>query len=169
MEFVWNSQSPQILKENMDNIILKYKIQLNNEDVERSKYSSSIPHYFSLIEEEPHKYLNINLPLSIQSIIMQIRLNYDRITVHNNSITLNAWFKNDEKCGTCLKCDYLALEDINHFIFECKFYEKIRNNFNIIYEDFVNADFYRGLTYTQGSNIYNYIQSIFNLRYEEID
>ena len=117
------------------------------------------------MDTNPHTYLNINLPLQVTSIIMQIRLNFDRITINNKSITFNAWFNQNN--SSCTNCNSNSIEDINHFLFDCSFYDNIRKKYNIQEENFVNIDFYRGLTTTQGFAIYNYINECFKLRYIE--
>ena len=165
MSHVWESQSREIVKENINVILDKYKEKLIQSDINKTNSSSSLPHYKNIMDTNPHTYLNINLPLQVTSIIMQIRLNFDRITINNKSITFNAWFNQNN--SSCTNCNSNSIEDINHFLFNCSFYDNIRKKYNIQEENFVNIDFYRGLTTTQGFTIYNYINECFKLRYIE--
>jgi len=144
MEHIWESQCPKTLKTNIELICNIYKDNLITSDINKLKESKSIPHYNNLFSITPHNYLNINLPLPITSIIMQIRLNYDRIAMKNNSITLNAWFNENNK--TCTNCNNNYIEDINHFLFDCTFYDDIRKKYcDIDRNNFVNECFNRRL------------------------
>ena len=94
---------------------------------------------------------------------MQIRLNYDRISIKNNAITLNGWFNDSNK--SCTNCNNNDIEDINHFLFDCIFYDDIRKKYcDIEKNNFVNEEFYRCLTPAQGFYIYNFVNECFNLR-----
>ena len=96
---------------------------------------------------------------------MQIRLNYDRIAIKNNSITFNAWFNDSNK--TCTNCKNNEIEDVNHFLFDCTFDDDVRKKYCASDKNnFVNEEFYRCLTPAQGFYIYNFVNECFNRRFK---
>ena len=86
---------------------------------------------------------------------MQIRLNYDRVSIKTNSLTLNGWFNDNNK--SCTYCNNNNIEDLNHFLFKCSHYDNLRMKYKINEDDYVNDNFYRCLTPNQGYNIFNFV------------
>ena len=125
-----------------------------------------MPHYYNLLEKEYKipDYHSLNLPTSVTSVIMQLRLNFNRIVVHNKFLTLNGWFcESENNTGLCgLRSD--KIEDFEHFIYHCNISNKNHLNLN----HYKNKSFYDNLSYNDSLLIYNTISKYFYVRYKEI-
>jgi len=165
MDHIWDSQCYKTVKESLDEIIETIKQQSLEEDIKRAEGSTTIPHFKNIMQtSELPEYQKLNLPLPITSTLMQLRLNFDRIVIHNKTLTLKGWFRNDNNLGICTICPDNPIEDLEHFMDHC---EILQEPNTIDLTNYKNKEFYNNMTYDSCLQIYNSIIKYFYIRYED--
>jgi len=165
MEELWIKQCPNEIKKNKEELLKRLEAKLKDQDCEKAINSTSVPHLQNImnLEEEP-KYHQLNLPISIVSTIMQMRLSFNRISIHNKTLNLKGWFYDDDGGGRCPRCSENILEDFEHFMEHCNDLSQT-NNFEL--KNYKKKEFYETLSHDSCLQIYNIIIKYFYERYQD--
>jgi hypothetical protein len=118
-ENVWNRNSANVLCSFRSTILNKHRQNLGAADLNLAKNSSSLPHYFSLVNGfGAERYLQRNLPVYLVNCITQIRLNYS-IVFHNGK-WINLGMFDERLCSRCGERDSFS------HVFECSQLSELR-------------------------------------------
>ncbi|KAL1446170.1 hypothetical protein WDU94_005489 [Cyamophila willieti] len=157
---IWEAQSPELLKDKMDEILSTYKTQLTQEDYRRLEGSSYCTFYKELKPFTSNYLLELG-PIDRVRITAQIRLSGSLHVKFYVNRTSFQWDANE----LCSICNLQEKEDLEHFLSRCPLYTAPRQKFisNLIQRSAL-IDLFKNPTKSEVNNVYFYVVSALKLR-----
>lgn len=152
LNYIWEEQNPQTIKDQLENILTNYQNQLliiDKNKILDSSYSSIYQH----IIHENITYFKLNINFNKIKLISQIRVS-GHLTVKLHANTCVYKWKQEDLCRIC---NFGTAETIMHFFLECPIYEPIRSHYLKKYFS------------TENNNEINYINLVSNLTIQKIN
>lgn len=122
---LWETQDPDELKEETENILLFYKEKYLSDDEDRIQNSSYSNIYKNLTTtHEMQKYLDFDCPIHVKRTLSQLRTSGKQVYI-NIKGTIYAWSTEE----LCTICNLKVPETLQHILLQCPMYTDARRTF----------------------------------------